>query len=487
MRRIERTARHHHDALKSIGARNDAVRVPTTLRARVSDDETDDRVARGLGAHTDARGDHARRVLTASLRVMFVLARVAGVGRLFRVSTSASSARHRHVRRFGKTTTTANAPRPRSSGVAPIVSASASRATRDVLSLRAQAPDHLGRAHVRRRRLAARAQPSDGSGSSEEADTRVGVDAPAEDVVAVPSWSHDEADESEGTAGHDVVEQPPPEAPSVRPVEGARPENPKTSFPNLSSPLSPVSPRRISGWSGRPEYTKPTPTAYFRGQAGYSRFYPPDARDYKYSRHVMVAVDGTEESERAVEWSIRNLCRSGDLLHICHVSTAGDVDPRSAAYYSGPPDPRSVVDAEIGHTVDFFPAPAMSPRRRRAYDETWATKYLHRARVGRALVFVAAFLFPAARPSSHVSRLLRAERPHERLSPAARSSPHMVHLMMDPDAQDAYWAAAVLRTENMLDGIYKRLEASHGTRRFEPVIPLHARGSLLLSQPHERE
>ena len=73
-----------------------------TSRARVSDDETDDRVARGLGAHTDARGDHARRVLTASLRVMFVLARVAGVGRLFRVSTSASSARHRHVRRFGK-------------------------------------------------------------------------------------------------------------------------------------------------------------------------------------------------------------------------------------------------------------------------------------------------------------------------------------------------------------------------------------------------
>ena len=67
----------------------------------------------------------------------------------------------------------------------------------------------------------------------------------------------------------------------------------------------------------------------------------------------MVAVDGAKESERAVEWSIRNLCRSGDLLHICHVSTAGDVDPRSAAYYSGPPDPRSVVDAEIGHTVDF--------------------------------------------------------------------------------------------------------------------------------------
>ena len=42
--------------------------------------------------------------------------------------------------------------------------------------------------------------------------------------------------------------------------------------------------------------------------------------------------------------------------------------------------------------------------------------------------------------------------------------------MVDPDSQDAYWAAAVLRTEDMLDGIYKRLKASHGTRRFEPAI-----------------
>ena len=46
----------------------------------------------------------------------------------------------------------------------------------------------------------------------------------------------------------------------------------------------------------------------------------------------------------------------------------------------------------------------------------------------------------------------------------------MVDLMVDPDSQDAYWAAAVLRTEDMLDGIYKRLKASHGTRRFEPAI-----------------
>jgi hypothetical protein len=38
-----------------------------------------------------------------------------------------------------------------------------------------------------------------------------------------------------------------------------------------------------AGWSNKPEYTKPMPTAYFRGQAGYSKFYPPEARSYKVS------------------------------------------------------------------------------------------------------------------------------------------------------------------------------------------------------------
>lgn len=54
--------------------------------------------------------------------------------------------------------------------------------------------------------------------------------------------------------------------------------------------------------------------------------------------------------------------------------------------------------------------------------------------------------------------------------------------MVDPDSQDAYWAAAVLRTEDMLDGIYKRLKASHGTRRFEPAI-LFLYPCFLLSPP----
>ena len=66
----------------------------------------------------------------------------------------------------------------------------------------------------------------------------------------------------------------------------------------------------------------------------YPAFYPPDARNYQYKRHLMVAVDGSKESEHAVEWTIGHLCRSGDLLHIVHVETAGDMDPRLNTYGS---------------------------------------------------------------------------------------------------------------------------------------------------------
>lgn len=31
----------------------------------------------------------------------------------------------------------------------------------------------------------------------------------------------------------------------------------------------------------------------------------------QYARHLMVAVDGSKESERASEWAIKHLCRSG--------------------------------------------------------------------------------------------------------------------------------------------------------------------------------
>ena len=64
---------------------------------------------------------------------------------------------------------------------------------------------------------------------------------------------------------------------------------------------------------------------HFLWERPFPPFYPPDARNYQYKRHLMVAVDGSKESEHAVEWTIGHLCRSGDLLHIVHVETAGDM------------------------------------------------------------------------------------------------------------------------------------------------------------------
>ena len=88
----------------------------------------------------------------------------------------------------------------------------------------------------------------------------------------------------------------------------------------------------------------------------YPAFYPPDARNYQYKRHLMVAVDGSKESEHAVEWTIGHLCRSGDLLHIVHVETAGDMDPRLNTYGSfARTHPPSIPGArnDIGLAVPF--------------------------------------------------------------------------------------------------------------------------------------
>ena len=38
-----------------------------------------------------------------------------------------------------------------------------------------------------------------------------------------------------------------------------------------------------------------------------------------------------------------------------------------------------------------------------------------------------------------------------------------VDIFADPKLQDAYYSAAVLRTEAMLDDVYKKLQAKHGT------------------------
>ena len=205
----------------------------------------------------------------------------------------------------------------------------------------------------------------------------------------------DETEGGEGASGHDVVEKERSPAPPPSP----------TATPTTSPPAP-------AGWGANPEDAgapgapgpslsdaSVSPGAYFRGRAGYSKFYPPDAREATFARHLMVAVDDSEASEAAVRWSIANLCRSGDLLHVVHVSAAGEADPRALPGYVGPPDPRGVVEAEVGSPVDFVPGfgppsvSASAARHRRMIGDEWAPKALHGVRVRAPETRSASFVF----------------------------------------------------------------------------------------------
>ncbi len=135
----------------------------------------------------------------------------------------------------------------------------------------------------------------------------------------------------------------------------------------------------------RETFSAAHPSHFFAG-APYPAFYPPDARNYQYKRHLMVAVDGSKESEHAVEWTIGHLCRSGDLLHIVHVETAGDMDPRLNTYGSfARTHPPSIPGArnDIGLAVPF---PAyVSDDDDGDDDASWAPKPMLEFRVSPAL------------------------------------------------------------------------------------------------------
>ena len=45
--------------------------------------------------------------------------------------------------------------------------------------------------------------------------------------------------------------------------------------------------------------------------------------------------------------------------------------------------------------------------------------------------------------------------------------------MTDPEAQERYWSDAVKRTEEMLDEVYARLRATHGTPYSTHSRPFH--------------
>ena len=283
----------------------------------------------------------------------------------------------------------------------------------------------------------------------------------------------DETEGGEGASGHDVVEKERSPAPP-----------PSPTAPPTTSPPAPA------GWGATPEDAgapgapgpslsdaSVSPGAYFRGRAGYSKFYPPDAREATFARHLMVAVDDSEASEAAVRWSIANLCRSGDLLHVVHVSAAGEADPRALPGYVGPPDPRGVVEAEVGSPVDFVPGfgppsvSASAARHRRMIGDEWAPKALHGVRVRApetrraSFVFSLTARFPPPRVSpdgASRSRTFPPEKIKRLFFATARSLPQAMAFALDADTQDAYWSAAVLRTEAMLDDIFDRVKKNHG-------------------------
>jgi hypothetical protein len=209
--------------------------------------------------------------------------------------------------------------------------------------------------------------PADGWDASPSSTRTSDEPSPAEIPVSFSRDEEDaEASAGEGSSGHDVVGD-------------AR--EPSSKANETSEPLTAPTP---TGWDTKP--TSIVPNAYFQGEVGYSKFYPPEARDYEYKRKLVVAVDGSIESERAVEWAIQHLCRSGDLLQIVHCCLAGAIDPHMASYYDGPSlmsgdqiraDPRLSVQVKKSARPEY---PERFPKRP-MYDDSWAPTHLKEVRV----------------------------------------------------------------------------------------------------------
>ena len=320
---------------------------------------------------------------------------------------------------------------------------------------------------------------ADGEASS-RASTRTSDEPTATEMPV--SFSLDEEDEAEasageGSSGHDVV----------RDARDARGDT-EASETDEQPP--------VTGWDTKP--TSIMPSAYFQGEVGYSKFYPPEARDYEYARKLMVAVDGSAESERAVEWAIRHLCRSGDLLQIVHCCIAGAIDPRLASYYNGPSimsgdqiraDPNA-LSAPLG-TVPKKNRPEYPERfpKRPMYDDSWAPTRLKEVRVRRAFVKTTNVDLSQKRTAIRlpfpIERLTRRRTPSRASALGAlfdprRRKPHVpVDIFADPKLQDAYYSAAVLRTEAMLDDVYRKLKATHGAH---PIRSFREKRSIYLRE-----
>ena len=254
--------------------------------------------------------------------------------------------------------------------------------------------------------------PADGWDASPSSTRTSDEPTPAEIPVSFSRDEEDaEASAGEGSSGHDVV------------GDAREPSSKANETSETSEPLTGPTP---TGWDTKP--TSIVPNAYFQGEVGYSKFYPPEARDYEYKRKLVVAVDGSLESERAVEWAIQHLCRSGDLLQIVHCCLAGAIDPRLASYYNGPSlmsgdqiraDPR--LSVQVNARPEY---PERFPKRP-MYDDSWAPTHLKEVRVrffltGRLRAETGKRTIE--RPWSSSERLTRSRWPPSTPPPSARCS-----------------------------------------------------------------
>ena len=73
----------------------------------------------------------------------------------------------------------------------------------------------------------------------------------------------------------------------LAPARGPTPPTWTPEEPDVRGPADIKGPPSVPGCE---------PAAFYHGLEGYSRFYLPEARSYDYSRHIMVAVDGSKAS-----------------------------------------------------------------------------------------------------------------------------------------------------------------------------------------------
>ena len=142
-------------------------------------------------------------------------------------------------------------------------------------------------------------------------------------------------------------------------------------------------------------------------------------------------------------------------------------DPRLATYggfsRTHPPSVPGALD-DIGTAVPF-------PTNDAGADVSWAPKPMLEFRVG-------------FHPTDPVSPSLLTRT----CSVGTRAFPDAVDLslMTDPEAQERYWSDAVKRTEEMLDEVYARLRATHGTPYFNRPAALAFSFYFRISHPAPR-